>query len=126
MRWHEGSSLAPEVECGESVGRSAYIRGRICRIVATESRPLPATTRGVFGTAHPGYRRDMTTVDRIADPWGSRTPYGPGQRWPTRVDTYLADGLTEDDVISHLSNPWMSEADVARLRANIDRFLDGQ
>ncbi|APE10807.1 hypothetical protein NXT08_12460 [Rhodococcus pyridinivorans] len=32
----------------------------------------------------------MTTVDRIADPWGSRTPYGRGQRWPTRVDTYLA------------------------------------
>ncbi len=39
----------------------------------------------------------MTTVDRIADPWGSRTPYGRGQRWPTRVDTYLADGLTEDE-----------------------------
>ena len=45
-----------------------------------------------------GTARDMTTVDRIADPWGSRTPYGPGQHWPTRVDTYLADGLTEDDV----------------------------
>ncbi len=46
----------------------------------------------------PGTAGNMTTVDRIADPWGSRTPYGPGQRWPTRVDTYLADGLTEDDV----------------------------
>lgn len=40
----------------------------------------------------------MTTVDRIADPWGSRTPYGPGECWPTRVDTFLADGLTKDDV----------------------------
>ncbi|RLK25269.1 hypothetical protein DER29_3259 [Micromonospora sp. M71_S20] len=24
-------------------------------------------------------------VDRIADPWGERTPYGPGQEWPVRV-----------------------------------------
>jgi anaerobic selenocysteine-containing dehydrogenase len=40
----------------------------------------------------------MTRVDRIAEPWGTRTPYGPGETWPTRVDSYLADGLTEDDV----------------------------
>jgi anaerobic selenocysteine-containing dehydrogenase len=37
-------------------------------------------------------------IDRIAEPWGTRTPYGPGQTWPTRVDSYLADGLTEADV----------------------------
>ncbi|MGY2083953.1 molybdopterin oxidoreductase family protein [Blastococcus sp. SYSU DS0539] len=40
----------------------------------------------------------MPRVDRIAEPWGSRTPYGPGEIWPTRVDSYLADGLTEADV----------------------------
>jgi anaerobic selenocysteine-containing dehydrogenase len=40
----------------------------------------------------------MSKVDRIAEPWGTRTPYGPGETWPTRVDSYLADGLTEDDV----------------------------
>ncbi|MGY1634404.1 molybdopterin oxidoreductase family protein [Geodermatophilus sp. SYSU D01186] len=40
----------------------------------------------------------MSRVDRIAEPWGTRTPYGPGETWPTRVDSYLADGLTEDDV----------------------------
>ncbi|RBY91946.1 nitrate reductase [Blastococcus sp. TF02-8] len=40
----------------------------------------------------------MPRVDRIAEPWGSRTPYGPGETWPTRVDSYLAGGLTEDDV----------------------------
>ncbi|WP_116452153.1 molybdopterin oxidoreductase family protein [Blastococcus litoris] len=40
----------------------------------------------------------MPRVDRIAEPWGSRTPYGPGEAWPTRVDSYLVDGLTEDDV----------------------------
>jgi anaerobic selenocysteine-containing dehydrogenase len=40
----------------------------------------------------------MASVDRIAEPWGTRTPYGPGETWPTRVDTHLAAGLTEDDV----------------------------
>jgi anaerobic selenocysteine-containing dehydrogenase len=31
-------------------------------------------------------------VDRIDDPWGPATPVGPGEAWPERVDTYLADG----------------------------------
>jgi anaerobic selenocysteine-containing dehydrogenase len=29
--------------------------------------------------------------DRIADPWGRRTPYGAGQAWPVRVDQHLGD-----------------------------------
>lgn len=36
--------------------------------------------------------------DRIADPWGDRTPYGPGADWPVRVDMYLAPGTSEADV----------------------------
>lgn len=40
----------------------------------------------------------MVVTDRIADPWGDRTPYGAGQPWPSRVDTYLADGIAPDDV----------------------------
>lgn len=40
----------------------------------------------------------MSTRDGIADPWGRRTPYGPGEPWPVRVDAHLADGLTEDDI----------------------------
>lgn len=40
----------------------------------------------------------MATLDRIAQPWGTRTPYAAGQVWPTRVDTQLAEGLTPDDV----------------------------
>ncbi|HEX8346453.1 MAG TPA: molybdopterin-dependent oxidoreductase [Actinoplanes sp.] len=39
-------------------------------------------------------------VDRIADPWGPRTPYGPGEAWPTRVDMFLDGNRTEDDVDS--------------------------
>src|SRR3954452_15104915 len=37
-------------------------------------------------------------MTRISDPWGERTPYAPGERWPARVDQHLAGGLTEQDV----------------------------
>ncbi|KUO06485.1 molybdopterin oxidoreductase family protein [Streptomyces caeruleatus] len=33
------------------------------------------------------------SVDRIARPWGSRTPYRRHEKWPERVDTCLADGV---------------------------------
>jgi anaerobic selenocysteine-containing dehydrogenase len=36
--------------------------------------------------------------DRIADPWGPETPYARGTAWPVRVDTYLQDGLADEDV----------------------------
>ncbi|MET9580443.1 nitrate reductase [Streptomyces massasporeus] len=39
-----------------------------------------------------------TSADRIADVWGSRTPYEPGTSWPPRTDTHLAEGLGEQDV----------------------------
>lgn len=39
-----------------------------------------------------------TSADRIADVWGSRTPYEPGTSWPPRTDTHLAQGLGEQDV----------------------------
>jgi anaerobic selenocysteine-containing dehydrogenase len=37
-------------------------------------------------------------TDRIADPWGERTPYGPAQTWPARVDMFLEEGVSEQDV----------------------------
>lgn len=40
----------------------------------------------------------MSRLDRIAEPWGSRTPYGPGDAWPVRVDTYLEPGVTAEQV----------------------------
>jgi anaerobic selenocysteine-containing dehydrogenase len=62
-------------------------------------------------------------TDRIAEPWGERTPYGAGQQWPTRVDTYLTDGLTPGDV-----DRWVQSAAV--LHSNGDAFdiavKDGQ
>ncbi|MDW5328879.1 nitrate reductase [Plantactinospora sp. KLBMP9567] len=46
-------------------------------------------------------------VDRIAEPWGSRTPYGPGESWPVRVDTFLADGVRPDEV-----DRWVQSASI--------------
>jgi hypothetical protein len=37
-------------------------------------------------------------VDRIADPWGPRTPYGPDEAWPVRMDCFLDGGLRESNV----------------------------
>ncbi len=37
-------------------------------------------------------------TDRIAKPWGVRTPYGRDEEWPARVDQFLEDGVSEDDV----------------------------
>lgn len=37
-------------------------------------------------------------VDRIADPWGERTPYGRGEEWPIRTDMYLDAGVAPEEV----------------------------
>ncbi|BBX67522.1 molybdopterin oxidoreductase family protein [Mycolicibacterium psychrotolerans] len=49
----------------------------------------------------------MGLRDRIAEPWGARTPYGPGEQWPHRVDSYLADGVSPDQV-----DAWVQSAAV--------------
>lgn len=37
-------------------------------------------------------------TDRIANPWGERTPFGQGEDWPVRVDQFLEDGVSEGEV----------------------------
>jgi anaerobic selenocysteine-containing dehydrogenase len=49
----------------------------------------------------------MTSLDRIAEPWGSRTPYGAGEDWPVRVDTFLEAGTTPEDV-----DDWVQSATI--------------
>jgi hypothetical protein len=62
-----------------------------------------------------------------ADLWDKRFPYV--DRW-TEVEGYavaveegLRLGMTVEDVRDHLSNPWMTRADVAKLETNIRAFL---
>ncbi|MCU1344352.1 MAG: putative molybdopterin oxidoreductase [Acidimicrobiia bacterium] len=52
--------------------------------------------------------------DRIADPWGPRTPYDTGP-WPVRQDAYLDPGLAEADV-----DRWVQTASV--LHSNGDAY----
>ncbi|HEX8067853.1 MAG TPA: nitrate reductase [Thermoleophilaceae bacterium] len=49
----------------------------------------------------------MSTVDRIAEPWGTRTPFARGGTWPTRVDTFLEAGIAPDDV-----DEWVQSASI--------------
>ncbi len=50
---------------------------------------------------------------------------------PTEIEGYAIAlqegrrlGMTEAGILRHLSNPWMTPADVTRLRVNVERFLD--
>ena len=38
-------------------------------------------------------------TDRIANPWGERTPLGRDGEWPVRVDQFLEAGVSEEDVV---------------------------
>ena len=40
----------------------------------------------------------MVAIDPIANPWGVRTPFAPGEPWPQRVDSYLANGINAQAV----------------------------
>jgi ferredoxin-nitrate reductase len=53
--------------------------------------------------------------DRIANPWGARSPYGRGEHWPVRVDVHLADGVDEQEV-----ERWVQSA--STLHSNGDAF----
>jgi anaerobic selenocysteine-containing dehydrogenase len=46
-------------------------------------------------------------TERIEEPWGERTPFGPGEEWPIRVDQFLEGGASEDEVGS-----WVQTASV--------------
>src|SRR5215208_4469122 len=54
---------------------------------------------GVFRVSRPrsgGNSPSMATPDRIADPWGPRSPYGRGESWPARPDAHLAEGASPE------------------------------
>lgn len=55
-------------------------------------------------------------VDRITEVEGYAVAVEEGRRL----------GMTDDDVIAHLSNPWMDEEDVRKLQVNVADFLAGR
>lgn len=49
---------------------------------------------------------------------------------PTEIEGYAVAveegirlGMSKDDIVRHLSNPWLSPSEAARLRGNIEKFL---
>lgn len=50
------------------------------------------------GQGSPEGADDALAVDRIANPWGERTPFGPGEDWPVRVGWFLEEGVSEDEL----------------------------
>ncbi len=49
----------------------------------------------------------MPRIDRIAEPWGTRTPYGRGEAWPARVDMHLEQGVRPEEV-----DRWVQSASI--------------
>lgn len=87
------------------------VADRMCLEYLGDSRQWFLPVDVSWKTAYPRYpgmkltamgtRPDMSgsdAISRIQDPWGRRTPYGPGEDWPTRVDQHLADGVTTETV----------------------------
>src|ERR671917_740930 len=54
-------------------------------------------------------------TDRIANPWGERTPFVPGEEWPVRVDQFLEEGISEEEV-----DRWVQTASI--LHSNGDAY----
>jgi ferredoxin-nitrate reductase len=46
-------------------------------------------------------------IDRIANPWGTRTPFGRDEEWPVRVDQFLEAGVGEEEV-----DEWVQTASI--------------
>lgn len=73
---------------------------------------------------------ELTHLRQLAegqDIWDERFRYVDR---PTEIEGYAIAveeggrlGMTEVEILEHLSNPWMTRADVRRLRENIERFL---
>ncbi len=64
-------------------------------------------------------------TDRIANPWGERTPFGPGEQWPVRVDQFLEQDVSEDEVDSWAQTASLHHAngDAMDLAVKAGRFV---
>jgi hypothetical protein len=73
---------------------------------------------------------ELTHLRQLAegqDLWDERFRY---VERPTEIEGYAAAieeglrlGMTEAEIVRHLSNPWMTRTDVRRLRENVERFI---
>lgn len=133
------SRIAPEAEARARLLESAQVQIRGGRGYAFVDVETPCIVLSEW------YYRDGTDLDLYLDLlhelthlrqleegfdlWDERFEYVDR---PTEVEGYAVAigegrrlGMTDEDVIHHLSNPWMGEADVKRLLAHVEVFLAG-
>src|ERR687898_3183158 len=77
----------------EHVWRGGMVRGAWWKNGVTESSARLSRNQAEAEDSEGEY-----VTDRIKEPWGERTPFGPGEEWPLRVDQFLEQGLSEDDI----------------------------
>jgi hypothetical protein len=67
-------------------------------------------------------------TQRIEDPWGPRTPYDVGDRWPVRVDMQLEDRVAEPDVERWVPSASVlhSNGDAMDIAVKDGRIAEGQ
>ncbi len=103
-----------------------YVDVKIPAIILSESYYHQANPLDLYlDLAH-----ELTHLRQLAEGrnlWDHSVPYVDR---PTEIEGYavaveegLRLGMAEADIIRHLSNPWLSDAEVARLRENIEKFL---
>jgi len=91
---------------GIDAGRPAMTRNLRDSSVNCTLGTRPGRSRG-SRQRRPSKGTAVAHLDRIAQPWGTRTPFGRDGQWPTRQDTFLADGVRSDDV-----DRWVQSASV--------------
>ncbi len=103
-----------------------YVDVKIPAIVLIEEYYIKANPLDLFlDMAH-----ELTHLRQLAEGrniWDHSLPYVDR---PTEIEGYAVAveegvrlGMTEEQVIQHLSNPWLDDDEIDRLRRNIDRFL---
>jgi hypothetical protein len=106
-----------------------YVEVRIPAIILIEDYYRRASALDLYlDLAH-----ELTHLRQLAEGrniWDHSTQYVDR---PTEIEGYavavaegLRLGMTENQVMQHLSNPWLTDDEVDRLRQNIDRFLAGR
>ena len=65
-------------------------------------------------------------TDRIANPWSERTPFGLSEDWPVRVDQFLENGVSEEEVdVYHLCKALLAkqcETHAEQLKPFVNRY----
>jgi hypothetical protein len=111
------------IQCGEGYVR---IDDTIPAILLTEDY----YKRGSGLDLYLDLLHELTHLRQLAEGhalWDKRFPYVDRateiEGYAVAIEEGMRLGMSKSDVIRHLSNPWMTRADIRRLIENVERFL---